>query len=158
MQWMIFNGLLDFASDPSQRGGSNTKLGDHATSNPYNVWFIIVYWVKGPTWIGWQSNSIWLRAWPSMSFDNSWRPMTAQYSTSIVHCMASIRVSRTVTILVSRPSAIVGSGPQHSARFPNFCVVWWKGSKIQLQVCWRIVVIRWSCKEVSEGEHWCKVR
>jgi hypothetical protein len=33
MQWKMFHGQLDFASSPRQRGGSNTKPGDHATSN-----------------------------------------------------------------------------------------------------------------------------
>ena len=30
-KWIMFDGLLDFASSPPQRGGSNTKLGDHDT-------------------------------------------------------------------------------------------------------------------------------
>ena len=34
MKWIMFHGLPDFVSSPPQRGGPNTKLGDHDTSNP----------------------------------------------------------------------------------------------------------------------------
>ena len=36
LQWMMFHGLPDFVSSPSQRCGSNTELRDHNTSKPHN--------------------------------------------------------------------------------------------------------------------------
>ena len=36
MQWIKFHGLPDFAQSLIQRGGTNTKLGDHNTSKSHN--------------------------------------------------------------------------------------------------------------------------
>ena len=84
MQWIIFHGLLDFAS--------NTKLGDHDTSNFHNTCFIITYGVEGPTWIegyeiafGWE---------PCMSLHYTWRPMTTQILILICHVIAFAWVSK----------------------------------------------------------------
>ena len=58
---------------PPQKGGPNTKLGDHESSKCHNSWFILYYCVEWPTWIGWWWNSIWLRSWLRMSSHYIWR-------------------------------------------------------------------------------------
>jgi hypothetical protein len=41
MQWIAFHGLPDFETGPPQRGGSNTRPGDHDTSLSHSPWTII---------------------------------------------------------------------------------------------------------------------
>ena len=67
MQWIMFHGHLDYFQKPLLGGRSNTKPGDHGTSNAHNRWFIVFYHVWGPAWIDIHGNSIWLRAWSHMT-------------------------------------------------------------------------------------------
>ena len=61
---------------PPQKGGPNTKLGDHETSKSHNPRFIIYYCLEWPTWIGWWWNSIWLRSRSRMSSHYTWRSVS----------------------------------------------------------------------------------
>ena len=48
------------------------KLGDHATPNVHNHWFIVFYHAWGPAWIGIHRNSIWWRAQSHMTSHHTW--------------------------------------------------------------------------------------
>ena len=44
----MFEDIPDFSSTPPQKGGSNTKVGDHDTSKSHDPCFIVTYCVEGP--------------------------------------------------------------------------------------------------------------
>ena len=76
IKWVMFHGHLDYFQKPPFGGRPNTKLGDHGTQNAHNHWFILFYNVRGPAWIKFHSNSIWLRAWSHMASHYTWGPVT----------------------------------------------------------------------------------
>ena len=48
MHWILYCGLLDFASTSHQRGGSKTKPGENDTLKSHYPWFISTYHLQGP--------------------------------------------------------------------------------------------------------------
>ena len=71
----MFHSHLDYLWKPPFGGRSNTKLGDHGVWNAHDRWFILFYYVWGPTWIEMHWNSIWLRArhiWLHITLEGPW--------------------------------------------------------------------------------------
>ena len=53
-------------------GRPNTKPKNHGTPNARNRWFILLFHVWGPTWMGIHWNKIWLRARSRITLECPW--------------------------------------------------------------------------------------
>ena len=72
----MFHGHLDYFQKPPLGSRPITKPGDHDTPKAHNRWFIIIYHVRGPTWIETHWSSIWLRARSHMTSHYTRRSVT----------------------------------------------------------------------------------
>jgi hypothetical protein len=72
----MLHGHLDYFQKPPLGVGLTHKPGDHATPNPRNHWFSLVYHVRGPAWIEIHWNSIWLRTRSHVTSHDTWGSVT----------------------------------------------------------------------------------
>ena len=84
-QRIMFHDYFDSIQKSTLGGRPNTNPGDHGTPKSHNHWFIIFHHVRGPVWIGFHWNSIWLRTQTHMtSHYNSWPLTTLQNFGSVL--------------------------------------------------------------------------
>jgi hypothetical protein len=79
----MFHGHLDYFQKRPLGCRPNTKPGDHGTPNTHDRWFILLYNVWGPTWIGIHWNSIWLRVRSHMTSHYTWGPVTTLHDLEV---------------------------------------------------------------------------
>ena len=110
----MFHGHLDYFQKPPLEGRPNTKSGDHGIPYTHSRWFILLYHVWGPAWIEIRWNSIWSRARSHITSHYTWGSVTTLHDLGGVLGWPLETFFWALTILWSRLSTRVWSGPKIS--------------------------------------------